>query len=174
MTLTLTLDRATPSLNEFANIRRTNAWTYRRLRAAWNVAIGQALLEARSHDRRPLAWPRPPHERVLVRVIRYAPAHHWLDPDNLTGGLKPVLDGLKAHELVDNDTARDIDLEVRQAVSETNLAGGPRSGSASTRPRRARCTHERSDHATRRRAGSSLRCEAEARSSRVSRLERRI
>jgi hypothetical protein len=121
VTLTLTVYRATPSLNEFANIRRSNAWKYRSLRTAWLGAIGQALLEARADYRRPLAWPRPPHERVTVHVTRYAPAHHWLDPDNLTGGLKPVLDGLKAHELIDNDTAKDIDLVVNQAISETNL-----------------------------------------------------
>ena len=59
---------------------------------------------------------------MTIRVTRYAPAHHWLDPDNLTGGLKPVLDALKAHEVIDNDTAKDIALEVRQAVSDTNLA----------------------------------------------------
>jgi hypothetical protein len=121
MTLTLTVYRATPSLNEFANLRRSTAWKYRSLRGAWHYAIGQALLEARSQVRRPLAWPRPPHERVAIRVTRYAPAHHWLDPDNLTGGLKPVLDGLKAHELIDNDTAKDITLETHQDVSTTNL-----------------------------------------------------
>ena len=80
------------------------------------------FLEARSQVRRPLAWPRPPHERVAIRVTRYAPAHHWLDPDNLTGGLKPVLDGLKAHALIANDTAKDITLETHQDVSATNLA----------------------------------------------------
>lgn len=122
MTLTLTVYRATPSLNEFANLRRSNAWKYRSLRQAWHAAIGQALLEARSQVRRPLAWPRPPKERVAILVTRYAPAHHWLDPDNLTGGLKPVLDALKAHEVIDNDTAKDVALEAHQAVSETNLA----------------------------------------------------
>ena len=48
MTLTLTVYRATPSLNEFANIRRSNAWKYRSLRTAWHYAISQALLEARA------------------------------------------------------------------------------------------------------------------------------
>lgn len=122
MTLTLTVYRATPSLNEFANIRRTNAWKYRSLRAAWHQAIGEALLQARASYRRPLSWPRPPRERVTVRVTRYAPAHHWLDPDNLAGGLKPVLDALKAHQVIDNDTAKDIELDTRQAVSATNLS----------------------------------------------------
>jgi hypothetical protein len=122
MTLTLTAYRATPSLNDFVNLRRSGKWKYAQLRKAWVEAIGTALLEARASSRRPLSWPRPPHERVTVRVIRYAPAHHWLDPDNLTGGLKPVLDALKAYKVIDNDTAKDVDLEVRQAVSDTNLA----------------------------------------------------
>gem|GEM_PF-2139321 len=122
MTLTLTVYRATPSLNEFANLRRSARWKYAALRKAWLKDIGTAVLEARSAQRRPLAWPRPPRERVVVLVTRYAPAHHWLDPDNLTGGLKPVLDGLKALELIPDDSTADIDLVVNQAISETNLA----------------------------------------------------
>jgi hypothetical protein len=121
VTLTLTVYRATPSLNAFANIRRSNAWKYRSLRSAWHYDIGQALLEARSQVRRPLAWPRPPQELVSVRVTRYAPAHHWLDADNLAGGLKPVLDALKAHAVIADDSAKHIALEARQAVSPTAL-----------------------------------------------------
>lgn len=122
MTLILTVYRATPSLNEFVNLRQSGKWKYAQLRKAWLDAIGQALLEARIEYRRPLAWPRPPHERVAIQVTRYAPVHQWLDPDNLTGGLKPVLDALKTSALIDDDTATDIDLVVNQAISETNLA----------------------------------------------------
>ena len=122
MTLTLTVYRATPSLNEFHNLRRSQAWKWKSLRQAWLRDISTALLEARARVREPLRWPRPPKARVLVCVTRYAPAHHWLDPDNLMGGLKPVLDALKAHALIDNDTALDIDLVASQAISETNLA----------------------------------------------------
>jgi hypothetical protein len=121
MTLTLTVYRATPSLNEFHNVRRSQQWKYRAMRKTWLEAIQVALIEARAESRRPLTWPRPPLERVQVCVTRYAPAHHWLDPDNLTGGLKPVLDSLKAHALIANDTSKDIDLVVNQAISETNL-----------------------------------------------------
>ena len=122
MTLSLTVYRATPSLNEFHNLRHSNAWKYRSLRKAWLDAIGQALLEARVEYRRPLPWPRPPKERVTIAITRHAPEHNWLDPDNLTGGLKPVLDALKAHELIANDTAKDIDLVVNQAISESNVS----------------------------------------------------
>jgi hypothetical protein len=94
MRLDLRIYRATPSLNEFHNLRRSNQWRYRQLRQAWLGAVGQALLEARTLERRPLRWPRPPSERVTVRITRYAPEHQWLDPDNLVGGLKPLLDAL--------------------------------------------------------------------------------
>ena len=117
MTLLLKVYRATPSLNEFHNLRRSQQWKYRQLRRIWLHEIGVALLQARVDYRTPLPWPRPPKERVRVEVIRIAPAHHWLDPDNLVGGLKPVLDALKVHEVIDDDTAKAIDLEARQAAS---------------------------------------------------------
>jgi hypothetical protein len=116
MTLVLTILRATPSLNNFANLRR-QPWRYPEIRRIWSRAIRDALLEARIAERRPLPWPRPPHERVHVRVTRYAPEHQWLDQDNLAGGLKPLLDALKAHELIADDTTKAIDLEPRQEVS---------------------------------------------------------
>ena len=116
MTLTLTVLRATPSLNDFANIRR-QPWRYRDIRRTWYRAVQDALIEARSATRVPLAWPRPPHVQVTVQVTRYAPAHQWLDPDNLAGGLKPVLDALKAHEVIADDTAKAIKLIPRQDVS---------------------------------------------------------
>jgi hypothetical protein len=117
MTLVLTVFRATPSLNEFANLRRSHAWRYRDLRRIWDRAIGDALLEARAAYRKPLTWPRPPEARVTVRVTRFAPAHHHLDPDNLTGGLKPLLDALKGHQVIADDTPKAIELEAVQAVS---------------------------------------------------------
>ena len=121
MTLTLTVYRATPSLNAFVNLRRSD-YRYAQLRRTWHEAIGRAILEARAGQRHPLAWPRPPRERVLVCVTRYAPAHHWLDPDNLHGGFKFLLDALKAYELIMDDKPGAIDLVANQAISETNLA----------------------------------------------------
>ena len=121
MTLTLTVYRATPSLNEFVNLRK-NDYRYVKLRKTWLHDIGTALLEVRAGQRQPLAWPRPPRERVFITVTRYAPAHRWLDPDNLAGGLKPVLDALKVHELIDDDSPKAIELVANQAISETNLA----------------------------------------------------
>lgn len=116
MTLVLTILKATPSLNAFANLRR-QPWRYREIRRSWSRHLVDALLAARALDRQPLRWPRPPSERVTVRVTRYAPEHQWLDPDNLVGGLKPLLDALKAHEVIRDDTAKAIELEAHQAVS---------------------------------------------------------
>ena len=117
MTLVLTFLRATPSLNDFANRYRHAPWQYRDTRRLWHRLVSDALVEARVASLASLDWPRPPQDRVTVQVTRYAPAHQWLDPDNLSGGLKPVLDGLKAHAVIANDTAKAIDLVARQEVS---------------------------------------------------------
>jgi len=117
MTLVLTVLRATPSLNDFANRYTAAPWKYRDTRRLWHRLVGEALLEARVAYREPLRWPRPPRDHVVVQVTRYAAAHQWLDPDNLTGGLKPVLDALKSHDVIADDTAKAIDLVARQDVS---------------------------------------------------------
>jgi len=117
MTLTLRIPHASPSMNDFANPHSSAKWKYRQLRRVWHKAITDALLEARVADRQPLRWPRPPREHVQVVVTRYAPEHQWLDPDNLRGGLKPVLDALKKHEVIVDDNAKAIELHDRQAVS---------------------------------------------------------
>lgn len=117
MTLTLRIPRATPSLNDFANPHRSGKWKYRQLRRVWHRALQDALLEARVAERTPLRWPLPPKELVQVRVTRYAPEHQWLDADNLAGGLKPVLDALKAFDVIADDNSKAIELTLRQAVS---------------------------------------------------------
>lgn len=124
MTLVLTVLKATPSLNDFANLRR-QPWRYRELRRTWHRHLTDALLEARVSARvsarAPLRWPRPPKEPVRVHIIRYAPVHQWLDADNLAGGLKPVLDGLKAHQLIADDDPQSIELVTEQAISFYSL-----------------------------------------------------
>ncbi len=119
MTLDLTILATTPSLNHWANTTPAVArWKYRDLRQRWLRHVNDALLEARSQGVMATRfWPRPPQTRVDVSVIRYAPPHHWLDEDNLTGGLKPLLDALKALELIRDDNPRAIALHVSQAVS---------------------------------------------------------
>jgi hypothetical protein len=117
MTLTLRIPRASPSLNDFSNPHRTGKWKYRQLRRLWHGAVKDAILEARVADRQPLRWPRPPKGLVYLVVTRYAPEHHWLDADNLAGGLKPVLDALKAFDVIDDDHTKAIELTTRQAVS---------------------------------------------------------
>lgn len=117
MTLHLRIPRASPSLNDFANPHRTGKWKYRQLRRTWHAEVKDALLEARVAERQPLRWPRPPKDLVYIVVTRYAPAHHWLDPDNLIGGLKPILDALRAHDVIADDSPRAIELTAGQDVS---------------------------------------------------------
>lgn len=117
MTLTLTVLRVTPSLNEFANPGRAH-WKYAHHRREWRRALTDALLEARAATRVPLRWPRPPRQHVTVRVTRLRPKG-WseLDVDNLYGGLKPVLDALKWHELIDDDKPACVTVTADQDIS---------------------------------------------------------
>jgi hypothetical protein len=118
VTLTLTVLRATPSLNAFSNPGWTARFRYSDLRKRWRLALTDALLEARSADRVPLPWPRPPHEHVTVHITRYrTPGRAPLDVDNLYGGLKPVLDALKWHELIDDDNPSATTVTAEQDVS---------------------------------------------------------
>lgn len=50
-----------------------------------------------------------------VDVVRYAPRAY--DDDNFRGGLKPVLDGLKALQLIDNDGPKNIRVMAEQMQS---------------------------------------------------------
>lgn len=118
MTLTLMVIRATPSLNAFSNPGWTARFAYAKLRSAWRLAIQEALVDARVAERVPLRWPRPPKQLVTVEVIRYrVKGRSELDVDNLYGGLKPVLDALKFHELIDDDNPACITLTARQDIS---------------------------------------------------------
>lgn len=104
----------TPSLNEIANKR--HRFAYRALRARWLARVGAAFLEARSEAGRPRVaiWLRPPRCRVRVTVERFGRMENALDLDNLLGGLKPVLDALRALELIDEDRHAAIDLVAAQ------------------------------------------------------------
>lgn len=118
MTLTLTVLRATPSLNAFSNPGRSSRWRYADLRKRWRLALTDALLEARSAERVPLRWPRPPRAHVTVHVTRYRTAGRApLDIDNLYGGLKPVLDAMKWHDLIDDDNPAAITVTADQDIS---------------------------------------------------------
>lgn len=111
--LVLRIPWATPSLNEVAN--RRSRFAYRATRARWMKRVSDAWLDAKAEWGRGRAvWPRPPHGRVRVTVERFGRTEHALDADNMMGGLKPVLDALRALQLVDDDRHAAIDLVALQ------------------------------------------------------------
>jgi hypothetical protein len=114
MTIRLRILASTPSLNDWSNVRQR--WRYREIRRRWQRLLTDAVLEARAEmGRKILPWPRPPSARVAVHVTRYAP--RFFDDDNFRGGLKPVLDGLKALALIGNDDPAHIQVTAEQVHS---------------------------------------------------------
>ena len=105
MDLRLEVAAAAPSPNELR--RRYRHWAaYKRLREDWEQRL---FLAVPGRQRR--AWLRMvvekrPRVRVEVTVFRKRP----LDPDNLTGSLKPVLDGMKNLGLIVDDSKEWIEL----------------------------------------------------------------
>lgn len=114
MTLRLRALISTPSLNDWSNVRQR--WRYREIRRRWERALQEAVLESRADlGCRVLPWPRPPRSLVHVHVVRYAPRAY--DDDNFRGGLKPVLDGLKALQLIADDAPKNIQVTAEQRRS---------------------------------------------------------
>jgi len=99
---TFRIERLTPSLNVYIRLhyRRRLAlhktWFQEAVRARGALGIPSVRL----HERR----------RVSVISSRTRP----LDPDNFTGGLKPLLDGLVNAELLYDDAGAFLELEARQ------------------------------------------------------------
>lgn len=117
MRLVLLLEGATPSLNELAN-KRTR-WAYRRNRARWLKRLSDAWFTARAAaGRGPEPWLRPPKGTVRVTVERLTARENPLDYDNLIGGLKPLLDGMRKLQFIDDDNPRAIELVARQPKRE--------------------------------------------------------
>lgn len=100
----LTIPVPTPSLN------RTHGghWThYSKVKRAWLEEIFAAKVAAKvSGD--------PRYGRSSLTIERYG--KRLLDPDNFTGGLKPVIDGLKRNGLILDDTPKHITLNAIQHV----------------------------------------------------------
>jgi hypothetical protein len=105
--ITLTVARASPSLNEI-NGRH---WShYRQEKRAWLDLIWVAKLEAGIHG-------MPMFERAAVRIERFG--RRSLDVDNLTGGCKMLIDSLRALGLIADDSPEHIHLTVTQHTSRT-------------------------------------------------------
>jgi hypothetical protein len=117
--LVLCIPWPTPSLNTITN--RRSRWAYRTIRTRWMRRVSDAYLEARAAQRTTPGsaghWPTPPHGRVRVTIERFARQADALDQDNFLGGLKPVLDALRALSLIDDDRAAAIELVAEQRVN---------------------------------------------------------
>jgi len=61
--------------------------------------------------------PEKPPERARVTITRSGV--RLLDPDNLTGSCKPVIDALTRNRLITDDSSEHIELEVRQVRKPT-------------------------------------------------------
>ena len=102
MRIAFTIPSVTPSLNVWQRAHHRNR-TKARTMFGWEC---KAML--------PPSWTYPADGRVRVAIVRCA--RRRMDTDNLYGGVKPLLDGLKdAGAIVDDDT-RWIDLVVTQEV----------------------------------------------------------
>ena len=96
------------SLNAFVGRSR---WAYPAEKALWAKRVNIAYLEAKIADRRTVfQWPLPPTWRVRVTVERITPRADALDPDNMYGACKVILDALRGLRLLQDDTARTVEL----------------------------------------------------------------
>lgn len=102
--ITLQIPEASPSANE----HKWKHWSHHlKLRQHWLTLIWVAKVEARV----PI---RPPPDKVSVRVIREG--RRLLDRDNGIAGLKSLLDALRDHQLIldDSDAHMTLSFEQRQ------------------------------------------------------------
>ncbi len=106
---TLQTLEATPSLNAWANKR--GPYRYGRLRGHWQSLLGHAWYVALSRRAITPAGFTPP-ARARLSITRESPQQ--LDPDNLVGGLKPVIDALRRLRLIADDDPASLQLAVRQ------------------------------------------------------------
>lgn len=99
----LEIPRVPPSLNEVVGYH----WRHRhRVSQIWQKEIWYALITAGYSPQ------RLPYAKARVSIHRQS--HGKMDPDNLVGAMKPLIDALRyAHVLVD-DTEEHLELVVTQ------------------------------------------------------------
>lgn len=107
MTVTWEIPRRCPTLNDWHG---GPPWKWRELRKTWLLEFPPATVH-RALGRR----------RVTVtRVYPATPGQRRFDPDNLKGGLKPILDALRKRGWLVNDSTKWCD------VPEPQQKHGPR------------------------------------------------
>lgn len=100
--ITLQIPEPTPSLNEFT----TGHWSrYRSMRKHWSLLV----MVAKNHASIG-AW--PPFAKSKVTIVREGVK--LLDDDNLKGGCKPIIDSLRDHRLIVDDSPAHLELVVTQ------------------------------------------------------------
>ena len=109
----LHVPEATPSLNTFVNKR--SQFIYGKVRNRWLRHLRDAWYVAREGQRIRAGWAAPSRAKLTV----HRSSLQLLDPDNLVGGVKPVLDALRKLGFIADDTPARLQLEVRQARAPT-------------------------------------------------------
>lgn len=107
ITLQIPLVVPSPNLWVRAHWRR-----YQSIKTQWCEEIAFAVLGLGA-QRNALVLP---FEWAHVEVISYR--KRLLDPDNLAGGLKPIMDGLRYAGVIQDDTARNVHITVMQFISK--------------------------------------------------------
>lgn len=106
MTLTLSLDQATPSLNEVNKMH----WSQRnKMRGQWQWLVRAAVL----NDKVTVVQ----HQKARVTIERYGPRR--LDHDNLVGGAKQLMDSIVREGFVVDDSPEHLLTEYRQHIDRT-------------------------------------------------------
>lgn len=105
MTLSFELPMLTPTTN---TLLRMHWRTRENVNRAWRI-----LVVSKTGGRGRAGWPDPPPARVRATIVRSS--HQAVDHDNAIGGLKPLIDALKALRLIVDDGPAHLEL-VAQAV----------------------------------------------------------
>lgn len=101
--ITLEIPRVPPSPNNLLG----SHWRYRAKNSElWRTEIAVAVHQAGGP-------PAKPYPRAKVTIDRRSRGE--LDPDNLVGSVKPVLDGLRYARVLVDDTPKHLELVVTQS-----------------------------------------------------------
>jgi len=103
--ITLEIPRAPASPNNFLG----KHWRFRyRNSQVWQQEVNVALLQA-GHTK------RVPFQKARITIHRRG--RRELDPDNLVGSVKPVIDALRYAQVLVDDSPAHLELEVTQSYS---------------------------------------------------------
>lgn len=102
------IERATKSMNQHLVNRGGARFDYKAERKAWVQWVGVSKV---NHQITPATG-----RRRLILTHTYLHEQHRRDRDNLSGGMKPVVDAFVAHGLLKDDSERWAEVHYRQQV----------------------------------------------------------